>query len=162
MKGATFFSWRAHVNEQKLSRGRGPWTYSWDPLSGAVQLGLLGLQVVPERLLQCRTQHWNSSASTNTEVMWWWGVMEGKRGGEEEGREERRGGGIGGRRRHKSRHIIVTHQPKGSNKGREACCPLSCPVSVSAASSRWGEEAAESNEFDPSTAHPHNHTTGYK
>lgn len=33
-----------------------------------VQLGLLGLQVLPEGLLQCRTQQWNSSVSTNRGV----------------------------------------------------------------------------------------------
>lgn len=33
-----------------------------------VQLGLLGLQVLPEGLLQCRTQQWNRSVSTNRGV----------------------------------------------------------------------------------------------
>lgn len=43
-----------------------------------VQPGLLGLQVLSEGLLQCRTQQWKSSASTN-------------RGREEERKKERKG-----------------------------------------------------------------------
>lgn len=51
-----------------------------------------------------------------------WGV-----GGRKRERQEREEGGEGGVVGHKSRHVIVTHQPKGSNKGRHAVLsPVQC------------------------------------
>lgn len=129
---------RAHMVEQKFGDW-GPCTYGWDPLSGeVVQLGLLGLQVLPKRLLQCRTQDWNSPVSTN-------------RGGgtHTDGRKKRREGG------HKSRHIIVTHQPKGSNKGRHA---VLSPVQCWPASSQRRRRGQRVRSLIPTGTHRHTTT----
>lgn len=66
----------------------------------------------------------------------------------------RTGGGGGGG--HKSRHIIVTHQPKGSNKGRHAV--LSPVLSVSPASSLGRQKDEERDDCDPFAAHPRRQT----
>lgn len=53
-----------------------------------VQLGPLALQVVPEGLLQCRTQHWNTTGPTNTDRGEKKREREGGKGGKEGGKEE--------------------------------------------------------------------------
>ncbi|KAJ0062031.1 hypothetical protein NL108_014933 [Boleophthalmus pectinirostris] len=70
---------------------------------------------VSEGLLQCRTQQWSLCPTTQER-------REGERKRRERGREGKNGGGGC-----KSRHIIVTHQPKGSNKERHAVLsPVQC------------------------------------
>lgn len=110
-----------------------------------VQLGLLGLQVLSEGLLQCRTQQWNSSVSTNRE--------EGGGGdrGEEEGGTDGGGVGVVG---HKSHHIIVTHQPKGSNKGRHA---VLSPVQCRSHRLPLSEKRERQKEQRVQSLYPHKH-----
>lgn len=98
-------------------------TSSWDPsLLRWCSLGPRGLQVLPEGLLQCRTQQWNSAVFHQHRRVWGGGEAQKER----EGETEKRGRGWGGGGQ-KSRHIIVTHQPGGQQQ-REACCPVSCTV----------------------------------
>lgn len=88
-------------------------------LRGDEPLGLLGLRVVSEGLLQCRTQQWNSSMSNNTREKRGREEKEGKR----EGRKGRGGWGI----------QITSHHcysPAQGQQQREACCPISCTVSA--------------------------------
>lgn len=66
-----------------------------------VQLGLLGLQVLPEGLLQCRTQQRNSAVSTDKRR------MRGLGGGRGETEREGRGGGVGGKETEKGRMVAV-------------------------------------------------------
>lgn len=84
--------------------------------SMTVQPGLLGLQVLSEGVLQCRTQQWKSSASTNTE-----GERKKERDRERErgrdggrGREGRGEKGVGG-----SNHVIslLLTSPRAATKG---------------------------------------------
>lgn len=98
-----------------------------------VQLGLLGLQVVPEGLLQCRTQQWNSSASNNRDRQRGEktgreggreekeGKREGRKRGEREGREEEVWGRKRGRRRvwGGTNHVtsLLLTSPRAATKG---------------------------------------------
>lgn len=76
-----------------------------------MQLGLLGLEVLSEGLLQCRTQQWNSSASINTDRERDGG---GKEGGKEEERKGKGRGGGGG-----TNHVIslLLTSPRAATKG---------------------------------------------
>lgn len=135
-----------------------------------VQLGLLGLQVLPEGLLQCRTQQWNSSVSTNRGVGV--GGVGGGGGGKRVGgggcRERKTevegGGGCIGERTGRGWGCgaqITSHHcysPAQGQQQREARCPVSCTVSASPASSLREERKTESSECDPFIAHPHTHT----
>lgn len=135
-----------------------------------VQLGLLGLQVLPEGLLQCRTQQWNSSASTNTE-----GreereggrqEKEGKREGRKKKREkgvcggggdkeeEGRGEGMGG-----TNHVtsLLLTSPRAATKGGMPSYLL-YRVGLPYFLSPRREKDGESNECGPFAAHPHTHT----
>ena len=126
------------MNRGRELGGRGPCTYSRDPLSGVmVQLGLLGLQVLPEGLLQCRTQQWKRSASTNTQRQRGWEEERKRRERKKRERErERVEGEEGGEAQITSRHC---YSPAQGQQQREACCPVSCTVSLPPASS-LGEE----------------------
>ncbi|MED6235003.1 hypothetical protein ATANTOWER_012177 [Ataeniobius toweri] len=75
---------------------------------------------------------------------------------EREGGRQRRGGGVWGGG-HKSRHIIVTHQPKGSNKGRHAVVSPVLYRASPASSLREERKTERATSATPVTAHSHTH-----
>lgn len=104
-----------------MNRGwEAPCTYSQDPLSGVkVQLGLLGLQVLPEGLLQCRTQQRNRSERERKRR---------ERGREGRGEKEKKGrrmggwGGWGGSTNHVTSLLLTS--PRAATKGGMLSCVL--------------------------------------
>lgn len=82
-------------------------------------------RVLPEGLLQCRTQKWNRSAPNNTRET---DTRERRgKGGKEGGKETGKMWG-GGCAQITSHHC---YSPAQGQQQREACCPTSCTVSAS-------------------------------
>lgn len=71
--------------------------------------------------------------------------------------KEQGGGGVAG---HKSHHIIVTHQPKGSNKGRHAVLsPVQCrPRLLPLSEKRERRREQRVRSLHCSSPHTHTHT----